>query len=157
MPSYKFFSFGTPEYSLDPPNLSIIPPPGAYATDASIALNHLSDFIQALHLKPINFTAASINDFLVKIRIEARKILFPPVPPNPLQPNNPIVDVIVNRSRPSGEPDIWRESVGYAIHPISNNYVPAGPNFVTIAKVPSQNPSIPDYWVSANVVAYKIV
>jgi hypothetical protein len=157
MPSYTFQSFGTPEYSLERPDHSIIPPPGAFATDTNIILNHLLEFIQALHVKPLNFTAASVNDFPAKIRIEAKKILFPPVLPGPLSLNNPIVDVVVNRSRPSGEPDIWRESVGYAIHPLSNIYVPAGPNLVTVALVPSPGPATPQYWVSANAVAYKAV
>jgi hypothetical protein len=155
MPSYTYRLFGTQEYSLDKPDLSTIPPTGAFATDTNIVVNHLAEYVQALHTKTINFTAISVDDIPVKIRNEARKILFPTAAPSPLSPNNPIVDVVVNRSRPSGEPDIWRESTGYAIHPLSNTNNPQGTNSVTIAPGLNAVP-VPPYWDSANVVASKV-
>jgi hypothetical protein len=155
MPSYQFRLFGTAEYTIGKPDHSAIIPPPAFATDANITVNQLTEYIQALHGKTINITASSLDAIPEKIRVEAKKILFPSVPPSPLSAGNPIIDVVVNRSRPSGEPDIWRESVNYAIHPLSNAYDPEGTNFVTVAPGPSAGP-IPPYWVTANIVASKV-
>jgi hypothetical protein len=154
MPNYTYKLFATQEYSIDKPDLSTIPPTGAFATDTGIVVNQLAEYVQALHTKTINFTASSVDDIPVKIRLEARKILFSAAQP-PLSANNPIIDVVVNRSRPSGEPDIWRESTGYAIHPLSNMNNPQGTNSVTIAPGVNAVP-VPPYWDSANVVASKV-
>jgi hypothetical protein len=154
MPNHTYQLFGTPEYTVLKPNHAVTIPQGLFATDTNITLAQLTEYIQALHGASFTFPVSSGTDIPAKIKIEARNILFPAGGQSPLSPGNPIVDVAVNRSRPSGEPTVWRDStLLYAIHPLSNAYLQGGPNLVTVAPGPGSPPA---YWVSANVVASKV-
>lgn len=155
MPTYTVRLFATPEYSLTMPDLATVPPPQAYATDPAITLNQLTDYLQQFQAgMQVQIFATSVADIPVKLQSWAHNYLFPQGGPSKLQPGNPIIDVVVNRSRPSGDPEIWRDSPGYAIHPQSNPYVPGNTSDVTVA--PAALGPNPPYWISANLVAYKV-
>jgi hypothetical protein len=156
MATYKFRLFGTPEYSLEKPDPTALTPPLPIVIDANITVNQLMEYVQKFPAPTnIQFSASSFDQMIENLLIAVKGLLFPRGAQNKLSATNPIIDVMLNDSRPSGEPDIWRPSVAYAIHPLSNVYVPGGPNSVTVAPGPSAG-TPPPYWVTASVVAFKV-
>ena len=151
----RYRLFGTPEYTLKYPDYSSIQGPPYYQPNTSITEAQLTQYIQALHDTIVTILIGSTDDIPVKLRVEVKKILFPLTPPPPLSVGNPILDVVANPSRPSGDGDVWRYTSGFAIHPLSNQYDPTGTNYVTVAHRETNIPNDPSQWVYANVVAYK--
>jgi hypothetical protein len=151
--NYKLFA--TAEYSLVAPDFTAIQGPPSYVPNTNINEAQVMELVAALQDKTIQISITSTSQIPDKIRLEVRKIVFPATPPLPLSTGNPILDVVANQSRPTGEADVWRPVLGYAVHPLSNNYAPTGTNSVTVAPRMITIPNDPLQWVYANVVAYK--
>ena len=150
MPIYQYQVTGTPKLFMTMPDLTQIASyPLQYATDQNVTAAQVTAYYMALQGALITVNVTTTSTIPDAIRDEVRKILFPgtPVLPN----GNPILDVVVNPSEPSGGNDIWRSSDDFYIHPLSNMLTTQGRNYVTIA--PRNVSGDPYHAFSAHVLA----
>ena len=134
------------------PNLSVIidlPRCHAFAIKEA----DLMEFIVNLSNWTFSSLAALDAQIIGDIRSQAVQHLFNTSPV--LSATNPIKDVLVNHSQPSGQTDVWRGIPGFAIHPVTQ------PNWtilddIPIAVAPHIVNRVTQGWMSASVVADNI-
>lgn len=152
MPNYHIY--GSALYTVTQPNHSQIQPPNKYSTDTRITEPQLMEFVNNLHDKIVPITATTDPLIRVELRNKVNLLLHTGQIPPHLSVGNPIVDLEVNHSRPSGEAEVWSgsELTAFWMHPATLQLPPPPNTSIPIAVAQHATGG----WTSASVVAYKV-
>lgn len=149
--TYRFF--GTRSYSLLQPNhtnWNQLVPLGTTV----ILHNFLDEFIQRLHNLPtLDITGSTDQEISVNLRTNALAAFLGPGGQPPRSPGNPIQGIFVWKSRPSGDPSVWRPDGAFWLHPTTT---PIGAAVPLIAVAQEPLAALQPSWISAAVGAYPV-